>query len=154
MFYHMTPSKMPLCYLVISCMTKHLYKSNTQMFLELTQICIPSPRGMLDTGLRMSECMVPVAPNDDFLLNTLKTLFRLYRVLSLRSLEMHSKRYYKICICLVILGELERFGNYKGFRIIFQKTLHTIKGFTKVRIFLTPLSITVLNPKILVFPFH
>ena len=79
--YVLSPSKMPLCYLVISCMTKHLYNSNTQMFLELTQICIPSPRGMRDAGIRMSECMVPVAPNDDFLLNTSKTFFRLYRIL-------------------------------------------------------------------------
>ena len=34
-----------------------------------------------------------------------------------RSLEMHSKQRYKIYICSVILGELESFQNYKGFRI-------------------------------------
>ena len=51
------------------------------MFLELSHICISSPRGMCNTGLRMSECIVAGAPNDDFLLNTLKTLFRLSRVL-------------------------------------------------------------------------
>ena len=39
----------------------------------------------------------------------------------LRSLEMHSKWCYKIFICLVILGELESFRNYKGFNIIFPK---------------------------------
>ena len=37
--------------------------------------------------------IVSGAPNDSFLLNTLKTLFRLSRVL--RSLKMHSKRHYK-----------------------------------------------------------
>ena len=35
---------------------------------------------------------------------------------------MHSKGPYKICICSLILGELESFRNYKGFSInIFQK---------------------------------
>ena len=34
-----------------------------------------------------------------------------------RSLEMHSKRSYKICICSVILGELESIRNYEGFSI-------------------------------------
>ena len=34
-----------------------------------------------------------------------------------RSLEMHSKRSFKICMCSVILGELESFRNYKGFCI-------------------------------------
>ena len=40
-----------------------------------------------------------------------------------RYLEMHSKRRYKICICSVILGELESFRNYKGLSIIFPKIL-------------------------------
>ena len=31
-----------------------------------------------------------------------------------RSLEMHSKRRYKICICSVILGELDSLRNYRG----------------------------------------
>ena len=31
------------------------------------------------------------------------------------SLQMHSKWSYIICICSVILGELEYFRNYKGF---------------------------------------
>ena len=39
---------------------------------------------------------------------------------------MHSKRRYKICICSVILGELEHFRNYKGFSIIFPKILDAI----------------------------
>ena len=51
------------------------------------------------------------------------------------SLEMHSKRRYKICICLVILEELESFLNYKGVSIIFPKILHTIQRITKVIIF-------------------
>ena len=50
------------------------------------------------------------------------------------SIEMHSKRRYKICICLVILEELESFLNYKGFSIIFPKILHTIQRITKVKI--------------------
>ena len=38
-----------------------------------------------------------------------------------KSLEVHSKRGYKICICFVILEELEAFRNYKGFSFIFLK---------------------------------
>ena len=55
---------------------------------------------------------------------------------------MHSKRRYKICVCSVILGELESFRNYKGFSIIFPQILDAIQRITKVRIFLIPLSIT------------
>ena len=32
---------------------------------------------------------------------------------------MHSKMDFKICICLVIPGELEAFWNYKGFKGLF-----------------------------------
>ena len=46
-----------------------------------------------------------------------------------RSVEMLSKRRYKICICSVILGELEAFQYYKGFSVIFPKTLHAILRF-------------------------
>ena len=63
---------------------------------------------------------------------------------------MHSKRRYKICICSVILGELESFS---GFSIIFPKILDAISRFTKVTIFVFPLSVTFLNPKILGFLF-
>ena len=42
------------------------------------------------------------------------------------SLEMHSKRCYKICTCSVVLGQLESFRNYKGFRNIFPKILDAI----------------------------
>ena len=53
--------------------------------------------------------------NDGFLQNTctLKTLFGLFQS-TFRSLEMHSKRKFKICICLVILGELESFRKLQG----------------------------------------
>ena len=53
--------------------------------------------------------------NDGFLRNTctLKTLFRLFQS-TFRSLEMHSKRCFKICICLVILAELESFRKLQG----------------------------------------
>ena len=54
---------------------------------------------------------------------------------------MHSKWRYKICICSVIIGNLEAFRNYKGFSVIFPKSLDTIERFTKMRIFLIPHSI-------------
>ena len=50
-----------------------------------------------------------------------------------RSPEMHFKRRYKICICSVILGELESFRNCKGLSIIFPKILDEILCITKVR---------------------
>ena len=65
---------------------------------------------------------------------------------------MHSKGGYKICICLVILGELEAFQNYKDFMQFYfpeHFRVNCIERFTKVRIFLFPLSIKFLNPKIL-----
>ena len=49
-----------------------------------------------------------------------------------RSLEMHSKECYKICICSVILGELKSFRNYKGFNFIFPENF---KCNSKVRFF-------------------
>ena len=39
---------------------------------------------------------------------------------------MHSKGRYKICACLVILGELESFRNYKGFSISLLNILDAI----------------------------
>ena len=86
------------------------------------------------------------APNDSFLLNTLKTLFR-------RAVEMHSRCRYNICICSVILGELESFQNYTGLSTFSPKILDAIWLNTKVRHFLIPFSITFLNPKILGFVF-
>ena len=57
-------------------------------------------------------------PKDGFLLNSLKTLFSTQS--TFRFLEMHSKQHYKICICLVILGEPSKsFRIYMGFSIIF-----------------------------------
>ena len=70
-----------------------------------------------------------------------------------RSLEIHSKRRYKTCICSVVLGQLESFRNYKGLRIIFPKNLDAILSFTKVRIFLIPLSIAFLESEHFRFPF-
>ena len=46
---------------------------------------------------------------------------------------MQAKRRCKICICSVILGELESFRNYKGLSIIFPKILDEIWRITKVR---------------------
>ena len=48
-----------------------------------------------------------------------------------RSLEMHSKRRHKICICSVALEQLESSRNYKGFGIIFSKILDAIKFYEK-----------------------
>ena len=44
--------------------------------------------------------------NDDFLLNTLKTSLG-YPEYLYRSVEIHSERRYKICSCLVSLGDFE-----------------------------------------------
>ena len=57
-------------------------------------------------------------PNDGFLLNSLKTLFSVRTQSTFRFLEMHSKRRYKICICIcsVILGEL---SNLEGLQYYF-----------------------------------
>ena len=90
----------------------------------------------------------------------LKTLFRLSTVWAIqstfRSLEMNSKRCYKICICSVI----QQGPNLSLFEIIsapcsisFPKILDAIERFTKVRIFLILLYIAFLSPKILGFLF-
>ena len=50
---------------------------------------------------------------------------------------MHSKQRNKICICLVILGQLESFRNHKGYSIIFPKILDAVERFRKERIFLS-----------------
>ena len=66
---------------------------------------------------------------------------------------MHSEWRNKIYICLVVLGQLESFRNYKGFGIILQKILDAILSFTKMRIFTILRSIAFSNPKILGFIF-
>ena len=48
--------------------------------------------------------------------NTLKTLFRPSRVF-FRSLEIHSKRRYRICFYLVILGTLDAIYRFPNVRI-------------------------------------
>ena len=48
--------------------------------------------------------------------NTFQTIQSIFR-----SLEMHSQRSYKICICSVILREVESFRNYQGFSFILPK---------------------------------
>ena len=88
-----------------------------------------------------------------FLLNALKSLFRLSRVL----LDL-----YKCVLSSAIkfvsvpssVGNLRLFEiTSQGFSVIFPTILDAIERFTKVRIFLIPLSITFLNPKILGFLF-
>ena len=66
---------------------------------------------------------------------------------------MHSKRRSKICICSVVLGQLESFRNYKGLSIIFPKIVDVILSFAKMRIFLIFLSVAFSNPNILGFLF-
>ena len=53
------------------------------------------------------------APNDNFLLNTLKTLFRLSRIVLdlLKCILREAKK--KNGFCSVILGDFEAFRNYK-----------------------------------------
>jgi len=63
---------------------------------------------------------------------------------------MHFKTGYEICTCSVILEELS-LRIYKVFSIIFPKIVDVIQRITKVRIFLIPLSVTFVNPKILGF---
>ena len=58
-----------------------------------------------------------------------------------------------ICICSVILGELDAFRNYVGFSNILPKILDAIQRSMKMKILLILLSITFLNPKILGFLF-
>ena len=60
------------------------------------------------------------ALNDDFLLNALKTLFRLSRVL-LDLQKCFVRGATKFVSCSVILGEVESYRNYKGFSSIFPK---------------------------------
>ena len=43
---------------------------------------------------------------------------------------MHSKAPCNICICSVILGQLEPFRNYKGFSTIFPKNVRCNLSFT------------------------
>ena len=49
--------------------------------------------------------------------------------------RIHSKWCYKICICFVILGELECFRNYKGLSITFPKISDAMWRITKWDIF-------------------
>ena len=62
---------------------------------------------------------------------------------------MYSKWREKTYICLIILGQLKAFQNYKGFSIIFPKIFAPIQSFKKVRILLIPLSIAFSIQKIL-----
>ena len=43
-----------------------------------------------------------------------------------RPLALHSKRWYKTCICSVILGKFESFRNCRGFSIVFSKSFRCI----------------------------
>ena len=86
------------------------------------------------------------APNDGFLLNTLKTLFRLSRVL----LDFWKRILrYKICTCSVILVEIWVFSKLQGLHYYFPENFRrNLTYYASEKIFLIPLSITNLNPKI------
>ena len=90
------------------------------------------------------------APNDGFLLNTLKKTVQATES-SFKNLEMHYKRRYKICISSLILGELWSFEITNAFKsIIFPKTVDEIGRITKVSHFvIVPNAITCLNPRTL-----
>ena len=72
------------------CRNFYKFRDTASPLKQFFAVVYPSVLSSLKSG----------APNEGFLL-TLKTLFMLPRVLSL---EMHSKRRYKICICSIIQG--------------------------------------------------
>ena len=92
------------------------------------------------------------SPNDGVLLNALKTLFRLSSVLSNLQKCILSGA-IKVVSVRSSQGNLNLFEITQGLSIIFPKILDAILGFTKVRIFLIPVSIAVSNRKILDFLF-
>ena len=65
---------------------------------------------------------------------------------------MHSRWRCKICFCSLILGELEAFRNYKGFCVIFPKSLDAIEHFTKLAIFVIPHSTVIFESESFRFP--
>ena len=82
------------------------------------------------------------APNDSFLLNTLKTLFR-------RAVEMHSRCRYNICICSVILGGTWIFSKLYGLEYFFPENFRCNLTYYESETF----SDSFLHPKILGFLF-
>ena len=89
------------------------------------------------------------SPNDGVLLNALKTLFRLSSALSNLQKCILSGA-IKVVSVRSSQGNLNLFEITYGLSMIFPKILDAILGFTKVRIFLIPLSIAFSNPR---FPF-
>ena len=132
-----------------TCESNKLSKTTITIHFNRLQVCAIQASFWVCSVIY--TCTFSGAPSDGFLLNPLKTLFRLSRVLL--DLHMHSKRRYKICICSVILGQPESFPNYKGLSIIFPKILDAIWRDTKVGHFQIPLSIPFLNSQISCFLF-
>ena len=92
-------------------------------------------------------------PNDGFLLNALKTLFGLSRVLlDLQKYILSGAiKFISVRPCL---GQLESFRNYQGFTDYFPENFTAIHRFYESEIFLIPpLPIAFWIPKILGFPF-
>ena len=93
--------------------------------------------------------LLPGAPNDSL---PFKDTFQAIQS-TFRYVQMHSKAPCNICICSVILGQLEPFRNYKGFSMIFPKILDAIYRLTKVNFFSDSSIHAFSNPKILGFFF-
>ena len=55
--------------------------------------------------------------------------------LTSRPLEVHSRRRHKVCICSVILGELESLRNYKGLEYIPENFGCKLETFKNIFIF-------------------
>ena len=70
-------------------------------------------------------CYDTGAPTDGFPPKYTENTFQAIQS-TFRSLEMHSEERYKICICSVILGQLDSLQSYHGFSITFSKMLDAI----------------------------
>ena len=120
--------------------------------IRLMRNLIVSDDFQLRDGKQHNLAPLTGSPNDGVLLNALKTLFRLSSVLSNLQKCILSGA-IKVVSVRSSQGNLNLFEITQGLSIIFPKILDAILGFTKVRLFLIPVSIAVSNPKILDFFF-
>ena len=85
------------------------------------------------------------APNDGFLPNKLKTLFEAIQS-PFRSLEVHSKRGYKICNCSVILDKGTRvFSKLQGLQYNFPEKFRGNLTYCQSVWFLSPSNFLILS---------
>ena len=108
-----------------TCESNKFSKNNNNNYNQFQSLSSLSIQASFCVCCVIYTCTSSGAPNDGFFLNAMETLFRLSRVF-FRSVEMHSQRRYKICICSVSLGQLESFPTYKGLSIISLKILDAI----------------------------